>query len=269
MPKIYEYRGIEGLVAAKVLQDDANGYSCDTPFDVAGMAKLVRSTAQSSEAHYYDNGPKVVINGVGADTVTIDASVIPLEVLAELMGQTYDSAKGALYEGTPVQEYFAIGYKTRDSLGREVYVWRLKGTFAYPDETHSTIDAGTGADGQQLVYTGVETVYKFEKDGKAHKSVQVEAAKELTDVTNFFATVQTPDTLIGRTARTLTITQAASTTLTVKKNGVALTTGATVYDGDILQITVTGGTVKVNNVAFTSGDYHVVSGNTTVVSTAA
>ena len=269
MPKIYENRGIDGLVAAEVLQDDANGYLCDTPFDVAGVAKLVRSTAQSGEAHYYDNGPKVVVTGTGADTVTIDVSAIPLEVFAKLTGQTYDSAKGALYEGTPEHKVWAIGYTTEDTNGNKVLVWRLKGSFAVPDSTHSTKDAGTGADGQQLVYTGVETVYKFEKDGKPHKSVQVEAAKELTDVTDFFASVQTPDTLIGKTARTLTITQAASTTLTVKKNGVALTTGATVYDGDVLQITVTGGTVKVNNVAFTSGDYHVVSGNTTVVSTAA
>lgn len=266
--KIYEYRGIEGLVAAEVTQDDAEGYVTDTPFDVSGVAKLVRSTAQSTEAHYYNNGPKVVINGVGADTVTIDMSAIPLEVLAKLTGQDYDDDLGALYEGTPTQKYFAIGYKTKDSNGQEVYVWRLKGTFAYPDEEHNTIDAGTSANGQQLVYTGVETIYKFERDGKAHRSVQVEAEKGLAVVTSFFASVQTPDTLAARTQRTLTITQAAGTTLTVKRDGVSLTSADPIYDGDALVITVTGGTVKVNGTTFTSGNTYTVSSNTTVVSTA-
>ena len=56
--------------------------------------------------------------------------------------------------------------------------------------------------------------------------------------------------------------------MSVKRNGVELANGATIYAGDELQITVTGGTCTVNSDAWFSGDIHVVSGNTAVVSTA-
>ena len=269
MSSIYEYRGIRGLIAAEVTGDDENGYTADTPFSIAGTAKLVRTTEQSSETHYYDNAPAIVIQGEGADTVTIDTSAIPLDIIAKLTGQIYDSDLGAMYENTRQPKYFAIGYITSDTNGNDVYVWRLKGSFAIPDEEHNTIDNSASANGQQLVYTGIQTTAAFTKSGsKGAKSVIVELAKEKCDVSAFFTSVQTPDTLVGRTARTLTITQASNTTVTVKKNGNTLTTGASIYDGDHLLITVTGGTLTVNSVAFTSGDIHVVTGNTTVVSTA-
>lgn len=267
---IYEFRGVRGLVAAEVLTDnDTDGYTTDTPFAVAGTAKLVKTTEQASETHYYDDHAAIIINGEGSDTVTIDVSALPGEILAKLTGQIYDDDLGALFEGDRQVRYFAIGYITSDTNGKDVYVWRLKGTFNIPEEEHNTKDNSASANGQQLVYTGVQTEATFTKcDDKGAKAVVVELAKEKCDVTNFFAVVKTPDDLVGKTARSLTITQAAGTTLVVKKNGTALATGATIYDGDHLQITVTGGTVKVNNVAFTSGDIHVVTGNTTVVSTA-
>ena len=266
---VYEFRGVRGLVAAEVLTDDeTNGYTTDTPFSVAGTAKLVKTTEQSSETHYYDDAAAIIINGEGSDTVTIDVSALPAEILAKLTGQDYDSNLGALFEGQRQVKYFAIGYITSDTNGNDVYVWRLKGSFQIPDEEHNTIDNSASANGQQLVYTGVQTTKKFTKTSKGAKAVVVELAVDKADVSAFFTSVTTPDTLTAKTARTLTITQAANTTLTVKKNGTALSTGATVYDGDQLLITVTGGTVKVNNVAFTSGDIHVVTGNTTVASTA-
>ena len=269
MANIYEFRGVRGLVAAEVLSDNENGYTTDTPFSVAGTAKLVKTTEQASETHYYDDHAAIVINGEGSDTVTIDVSAIALDILAKLTGQIYDSSKGALYEGERQVKYYAIGYITSDTNGKDVYVWRLKGTFNIPDEEHNTKDKSAAANGQQLVYTGVQTTATFaNNNNKGAKSVVVETALNKADVTNFFSAVVTPDTLVGNPARTLTITEAASTTLTVKRNGVTLTSADAVYDGDHLLITVTGGTVKVNNVAFTSGDIHVVSGNTTVVSTA-
>lgn len=268
LQEIVEWRGVTDLVAAEVLQDDAEDFVCDNVFAVAGVAEISKTTDSSSEAHYYNNIPAVVVVGQSGDTVTISASALPLDVTAKLTGQVYDENTGALIEGERELKYFAIGYKTKKTNGDEVYVWRYKGVFNVPDQTNTTENDGTDANGQELVYTGVTTSHKFTKTGKGAKALNVDLGKDLANVSTFFDAVTTPDDLVAKVARTLTISQAANTTLTVTKNGNVLANNATIYDGDHLLITVTGGTVKVNNVAFTSGDIHVVTGNTTVASTA-
>jgi hypothetical protein len=70
------------------------------------------------------------------------------------------------------------------------------------------------------------------------------------------------------TTYTLTITQAADTEVTVLRNGKKLASGATLYEGDQLQISCVGGTLEVNSDDWFSGDIHVVASNVTVVSTA-
>lgn len=269
LQEILEYRGVEGLVAAEVLtDDDTSGYTTDDVFAIAGVAEITRATDSSSEAHYYDNIPAIVITNTASDTVTINASAIPLDVLGKITGQYYDSDLGALVEGQRDNKYFALGYKTKKTNGDEVYVWRFKGTFGIPDQTNVTENDGTDANGQELTYTGISTTHKFTKTNKGAKALNVDVAKGLADVSTFFNEVTTPDTLVGRTARTLSITQAASTTVTVKRGDTVLHGGDTIYDGDQLKISVTGGTVTVNSDAWFSGDIHVVSGNVTIVSTA-
>lgn len=269
LQEIVEYRGVEGLVAAEVLtDDDSQGYTTGTVFAIAGVAEISKTTDSSNEAHYYDNIPAVVVSNTASDEVTISASAIPLDVLAEITGQNYDQATGALIEGPRDVKYFAIGYKTQKTNGDNMYVWRYKGTFNIPDQTNTTQNDGTDANGQEIVYTGISTTHKFTKTGKGAKALVVDCAKELADVSSFFETVTTPDTLQAATQRTVTITQAANTTLVVKKGNAVLASGDKVNDGDRLEITVTGGTVTVNGTAFISGNIHVVNGNVAVVSTA-
>ena len=269
LQEIVEYRGVEGLVAAEVTNDDNDtGYVTGSVFAIAGVAEISKTTDSSNEAHYYDNIPAVVVSNTASDEVTISASAIPLDVLAEITGQIYDSTTGAYIEGPRDVKYFALGYITKKTNGDLMYVWRYKGTFNIPDQTNTTENDGTDANGQEIVYTGISTTHKFAKTGKGAKAMVVDVAKELADVSSFFTQVTTPDSLTGATAYTLTITQAEGTTVTVMRNGVALATGATIYDGQQLQISVTGGTVEVNDDAWFSGDIHVVGGNVTVVSTA-
>lgn len=193
--EIFEYRGIEGLVCAEVTADDADNYTTGTVFDIAGVAELGRTTENSSEAHYYDNIPAIIVSSVGADTVTITASAIPLDVLAKITGQKYDDTLGAFIEGDREVKYFAIGYKTKKTNGDEVYVWRYKGQFNIPDSTHATEDNGTGANGQELTYTGISTTHKFTKTGKPAKAMDVDVALGKADVSTFFKSVTTPDSL--------------------------------------------------------------------------
>lgn len=196
MPKIFEYRGVEGLVYAEVTKDDKTGITFGEVKDLAGVAEISKSSDSASEAHFYDNIPAVVITSTGADTVTISASAIPLDVLADITGQTYDSATGTYIEEERQQKYFAIGYQTKNTDGEKVYVWRLKGTFNIPDQTNATENEGTDANGQELVYTGISTIHKFTKTNKTAKAVNVNTAlQKCAQIPTFFDTVQTPDTI--------------------------------------------------------------------------
>lgn len=201
MPKIFEYRGVEGLVYAEVTKDNNSteqdeGYVTGKVKPLAGVAEISKSSDSNSEAHFYDNIPAVVITSTGADTVTISASAIPLDVLADITGQTYDSTTGTYIEEERQQKYFAIGYQTKNTDGETVYVWRLKGTFNIPDQTNATENEGTDANGQELVYTGISTTHKFTKTTKPAKAVNVNTALDLVaDIDDFFDSVQTPDTI--------------------------------------------------------------------------
>ena len=197
--EIQEYRGVRGLVAAEVTTDTLEKFECDTPFAVFGVAELSRTTETTSETHYYDNVPAIVIDSTGADEVTITGSAIPFDVLAKLTGQTYDETKGLFVEGERQAKYFAIGYITEKTDGTEVFVWRLKGKFNVPDSTHATKDDGAEANGQEITFTGINTTHKFTAIGnKTAKAVNVDTSVNTAVVeADFFGEVQTPDTIVA------------------------------------------------------------------------
>lgn len=192
---IVEYRGVENAVIAEVLTDTKEEFKTGPVEPLAGVSEIGKKTNSSSAVHYYDNVPAISINSVGADEVTTSTSAIPMETLAKITGQFYDEETGMLVEGARKNKYFAFGYITKKTDGTEVYVWRLKGTFSIPDSTHKSENDGTDAEGQQVVYTGISTIHKFDKTGEPGKSVNVDLGKNLIDPTGFFDKVQTPDTV--------------------------------------------------------------------------
>lgn len=268
-----EFRGCKKLVFAEVTQDDASGYVTGEVMPLAPVAEISKSVETSSEAHYYDNKAAIIINTEGSDTVTFTIAVPDDATYALLTGRTYDSTNKRFIESERVQKYFAVGYILGETGEGEDerYVWRYKGTFNIPDETSQTENDGTDANNLSLEFSGIYTAHEF-ANGKgtgvagAAKAMFIRESANVATATQFFATVATPDTTFP--AYALTETVAANTTLTVTRNGVPLANNATIFAGDVLTITVTGGTVKVNGTNFTSGNTYTVSGNTTVVTTA-
>ena len=195
MPKSYwEYRGVSNAVYSEIMKDDADAYTTGTVKDFTGVSEIAKATDSATEAHYYDNIPAIIISSTGADTITINASGIPLDVVAEVTGQYY--ADGVLVEQEREQKYFAFGYKTKKTDGSDVYVWRLKGSFSVPDVDSATEDAGTDANGQEIVFTGISTAHKFTETGAGAKAVNLDTSvNESVSETTFFGAVQTPDTL--------------------------------------------------------------------------
>ncbi len=198
LDEIVEYRGVTDLVIAEVLTDnnkEGEGYTTGEVIELAGVGEISKATGNSSDSKYYNNMAAIVINSTGADEIKCSVSVIPQDKLALITGQDYDEDTGTLIEGERKVKYFALGYKTKKTNGDEVYVWRHKGTFNIPDNKHITENNGTDSNGQEVTYTGISTTHKFNKTGKVAKAINVDVSKGLADVSTFFDTVTTIDTL--------------------------------------------------------------------------
>lgn len=190
-----EFRGIRGLVIAKLMTDTAEKLEYGTPRHLAGVARLSKSTESSAEPHYYDDAPAIVVESVGADTVECDCTAFDEEVLAEITGQFYDSELGTLVEGNAETGYYAIGYITNDTNNKERYVWRHKVKASIPEEEHNTKNDSTDANGQTITFTGVNTEYKFAKTGKSGTATVYKAEKGFFTEKEFFEAVQNIDTI--------------------------------------------------------------------------
>ena len=196
---IVEFRGARDLVYAEVLEDTVENFETGDVKPLAGLQEVSRATETSSETKYYDNVAAIVIKSKGSDEVTLVTSVLDLETQADILGQYRDPDTGALVEGDCETKYLAIGYIEKLTDGTERYVWRYKGTFSIPDESSSTEDDGTESKNQELKYTGVNTIHKFEKTGKTASALIVDERDGKADLTNFFKQVTTIDTLQTKT----------------------------------------------------------------------
>ncbi len=213
MSKVFEYRGVEGLVTAEVTGDDneeQGGYVTSDVEVLAPVAEIGKTVEESNETKHYDNQPMIVIHGEGPDTITVTCAGLTVAQQAKLRGKPYDPTTGALIEGPTRTRFFALGYKTQDTDGHTRFVWRYKGTFGTPEEAHKTKDATAETNNTVLTYTGVNTVHKFAKgelaeDGKTWKpagvkGIVVSDREGLADLATFFDTVTTPDTLKAKAA---------------------------------------------------------------------
>lgn len=215
----FEYRGVENAVYAEVTADDSNGITFGVVKPFVGLAEVGKTTDSSNEAHYYDNIPAIIVSSTGADEISLNTAGIPFDVLADITGQYYDATTGMLVEQERTPKYFALGYITNKTDGTKVLVWRLKGTFTIPEQTSATKDDGTDANGQTLTYTGISTAYKFNKTGAAAKAVNVDTSVNAgADPAQFFASVQTPDTIGGTVAVTGVSLAPSSSTLEIDED---------------------------------------------------
>ena len=194
MAEVFEFRGVDNLVFAEVISDSAEGYEAGEVKALSPVAEIGKTVETSSEAKFYDNKAMLTINSEGADEISLTVAPLDIEILAEICGKTYDEATGMMIDGERQNKYFAIGYRTKGTDGGYRYVWRLKGTFNIPDETVATENDGTDSNNQELTFTGISTTHKFAKGGSC-KGIVVDARKELADLSTFFDTVTTPDTL--------------------------------------------------------------------------
>lgn len=200
--QIFEFRGVDKFYFAEVTKDDATGYETSTPIHIP-VQEVGKSTDSASEAHYYDNKAMIVVNSESADTIVLTIAPPALDKLAKLTGKSFDETTGMMVDSPRQNKYFAITYRTKGTDGGYRYVTRLKGQFNIPEETYQTEDDGTDTNNTQITFTGIYTEYEFNKgvyDGTqwqkaGAKGIVVDARYGLADVSTFFDSIQTPDSV--------------------------------------------------------------------------
>ena len=200
--QIFEFRGVDNFYFAEVTKDDATGYTTGTPIHIP-VQEVGKTVDASSEAHYYDNKAMIVVNSESADTITLILAPPALDKLAKLIGKSFDATTGMMVDSPRVNKYFAIMYRTKGTDGGYRYVSRLKGQFNIPEESVGTENDGTDTSNTQIQFTGIYTEYEFTKgiyDGSSWqksgvKGIVVDERYGLANVSNFFAQVQTPDSI--------------------------------------------------------------------------
>lgn len=205
--EVFEFRGVDSLYVAEVTKDDATGYTTETPIYLAPVAEIGKSTESASEAHYYDNKAMIVVNSESADTITITMAPPELEKLAKIIGKSFDATTGMMVDSPRQNKYYAIMYRTKGTDGKYRYVSRLKGTFGIPEESNQTENDGTDTTNSEIEFTGIYTTHEFTKgvyngtswEKGAAKGIVVDTRYGLADVSKFFESTQTPDTIEVKT----------------------------------------------------------------------
>ena len=195
-----EYKSVVGLdqvYVAEVTVDSASAYTADTPEYLAPAADAAAEPSTSQEMQYADDKPFDVVTGEGETKITLTFTNVPFEMVAKLLGKTFDSASGRMFdEGSgSIPPDFALSFRSMRSNGSYRYFQYLKGKFSAPKDEAQTVGASKTPKSQQLVYTAVNTIHKFDLGGTADQSVKRVVGDD--DATNFsgtswFSQVQTP-----------------------------------------------------------------------------
>lgn len=195
--KFEEYRGVRGLVIAELtetLEEDGTvTETYGTVQPLSGVQQVSAEVNEATETHYYDDMSAIVVDSEGEDTYTLVVSIPSKKTRALIEGTTYDDDTGALIGTKKKKKYFALGFIADKLNGVEEYNWIYKGKFTGGNKTHDTKTDGTDATNMEYTYTSIHTATAYEKGGNC-KYLSVDNDGK-ADLTNFFETVTTPDTL--------------------------------------------------------------------------
>lgn len=174
-----EYRGVRGLVIAEITSDNGT-YTTGTWQKLSGVQNVALATTESSETHYYDNLPAIVVDSEGADELTLTISVLDNKTRALIEGRTYIEGVDMLVKTPKTNKLFALGFIGEKTNGKEEFNILYKGKFTGGNETHSTKNDGTEANNLEYTFTAIYTTSGI-ASGKPAKSVKVMASDKVTE----------------------------------------------------------------------------------------
>ncbi len=125
--KISSTVGVDNLVYAKSLKDDATGVDYSTVKKMEGAVKVKLTKKVSSEVMWSDNRKSEIAESDGETEVEIELRSISLSTKADIEGfpEVKDGVLDEKREGE--KPYLAIGFRFLKANGKYRYVWLLKG----------------------------------------------------------------------------------------------------------------------------------------------
>jgi phi13 family phage major tail protein len=196
-------RGCSRLHYAPIVANTAEALTFGEPKMLARSKTISATLEQSSEGVWADNKRQYNVRSGVSNTRTFDVFPIAEETLADIFGDSLLEVGGSkVYGVDPDAEFseMAYGYALHDGDEDKPceLVWAFIGVpQKRPDETASTIDSGTGSEGQQLVVDFFKPEKAFTATGKKNLFIKMTVTEDMTaaDINKWFEQVVTWDNI--------------------------------------------------------------------------
>ena len=255
-----EYKSVVGcdqMHIALITQDDAAGYIAETPVLFAPLTEVSGEPTTSLETQYANNQPFDIMASEAETKLTIQVTNIPNETLAKVLGKTFDTVSGRMYDsgGGAIPPDVALSFRAMKSNGKQIYYQYLKGKFSAPKDAATTRADKSDPKPREIEFTAVNTTHQFTVASGVTASVKRVVGDE--DTTNFdgstwFNQVQVPG-VSNPAALALSVSDPASGATAVAVTKVlTLTFNNALLDGEeadaILINSTTGAIVAGTNI---------------------
>lgn len=225
------YTGVDMLILAKVIQDDAGGYEATTPVELPVAS--VNTGNEGNITPVYKDGNIINFYPVGAEQdITIETQAISPDVLnAFFYGE--EGAEAYIDTGIHGVNYYSLGFRFKLTDGSYTYYSYPKGTILINSKSVKSNDNSATAIVESIIFKAMPTIHKFEYNGKPCRKLIVNTNKHAVNPDGFKAIVWTPNNLLPVPAPILSIEEEA---------GTAYVMARAVREEDIVVLTTDGTT---------------------------
>jgi phi13 family phage major tail protein len=189
--------GLEKLCYAKIIKDDANGLTFETPKYLPGIKEIKIAPKSNTEKLYAENKLWEQSTSLQDVEVTVNLADLSNAEAADLLGQTVATEGGVFASADDTAPYIALLYKANKSNGKARYGVLYKGKMELPDDSAKGMEGKTDFQTPEMK----STFQPLQYNGRWKYQVDEDDPDCPTDIdTKFFASVIVP------TKKTSTVT---------------------------------------------------------------
>ena len=189
--EVYSTIGLRDIVVAKLLTDVAGSApTYDTVQSLVGAIDLdISDNSGDPDAQYYDDHEADVIIPDPELKGTVELADLPPDKVAMLLGYSIDNNGVTIHNAEDKPPYFAWGFKSQKSNGKDRYVWYYKGRCTLPQDKHTTRQKQVIRQTTKMQVTFI----KLTSNGNARAFVDEDTEDFATAKATFFNAPYTPD----------------------------------------------------------------------------
>ena len=191
---VYSTIGLRDVVIAKLLTDEKGSTpTYDDVMDLVGAIDLdVSDNSGDPDVQDYDDHEGNVIYPDPVLKGTLEMADVPPRMLAVLQGHTVDENGVVIHNAEDKPPYFAWGFKSEKTNGKDRYVWYYKGRVGTPQQKMTTKPSNGKTPTRQTTKLPI-TFVKRTSDGNARAFVDEDDEDFATAKATFFDAPYTPD----------------------------------------------------------------------------